>query len=247
MTTMDAKAAADLIRPEFLRDPVVVDPADVHQHRFLEEVCRHLGVVPDAITAGRVSDLLAKHHVDRHLPQEYPKMLTRKHPRTGAVVAVEDDARQPVIFNDADEEEAWMHDHPGWDDENAEHQHSHFADSHASAREGSVVQSDEPQEVRVVGDHRDERNIDRQFDDRRRPANAADTDPTHDEHRDPQPDAILGDGRKPQPLPPATEVSGERDVLRTADLYVEPVDESRTDEPEFVAQEDDPARNSKGA
>lgn len=249
MTTMDAKAAADLIRPEFLRNPVVVDPADVHQHRFLEEVCRHLGVVPDAITAGRVSDLLAKHHVDRHLPQEYPKMLTRKHPHTGAVVAVEDEARRPVIFNDEDEEEAWMNDHPGWDGESAEHQHSRFADSHASAREGSVIQRDEPQEVRVVGDHRDRPQQDIRWSPNQDPLWRAPpgTDPTHDEHRDPQPDAILGDGRRALPLPAETEVSGEGESDRLTETYVEPVDESHTDEPEFVAREDEPARTTKGA
>lgn len=110
MTTLDPKATADAIRAAWNRNPPAPEPDQLHELSFLEEVCKHLGVEPTPFNLSHVARLMAKHDIDQHKADEYPKALNTKDDRGRAVPVLypDDDpegrAGLPVIFNNADEE-----------------------------------------------------------------------------------------------------------------------------------------------
>jgi len=107
MTVMDPKAAAEAIADDWHAEQSRIGHDERHRVNFLEEVCRNLAAEPNAVNVSHVAHLLAKHGIERHEPDEYPKALNER--RDGKLVPVmwpQDHplAGTPVVFASAEEE-----------------------------------------------------------------------------------------------------------------------------------------------
>ena len=98
-TGMDPLAAANRIRGHVDLDVASkVSPEDQHKLRFVEGVCRHLGVQPTLPAMMHVRDVLEKDGL-MQVPPQYPKMLTNDEGKP-----ITDDSGEPIVFaTEADE------------------------------------------------------------------------------------------------------------------------------------------------
>ncbi len=108
-----AAEAADLIRPHWGSAPPQVSPEEQHKMLFLADVCRSLGVEPDAANTAQVEHLMDTMGIPIHSGHDYPKAVYAPEPdRMGRPVALKYPPGHPrhgedVVFADAEEEAAY--------------------------------------------------------------------------------------------------------------------------------------------
>lgn len=107
MTVMDPKAAAEAIADDWHVEQSRIGHDERHRVNFLEEVCRNLGAEPNAVNVSHVAHLMAKHGIEHHVADEYPKALNET--RDGKLVSVlwpesHPLSGTPVVFASAEEE-----------------------------------------------------------------------------------------------------------------------------------------------
>lgn len=96
---MDPQAAANRIRDKVDLDiSSKISADDQHKLRFVEHVCRYLGIKPDVPAMLHVQKVLEREGL-MQLPPQYPKMLTNDEGKP-----IYDDAGNAIVFeSEADE------------------------------------------------------------------------------------------------------------------------------------------------
>lgn len=102
MRKLDPKTAANEIRNRVVNTPGA-DPMVLHMHKFVLEVCEHLGIEPSPPHFITVVQALEDAEIEPHQVVEYPKMLTEN----GKAVCDEHD--HPIVFNSEQEENDYHH------------------------------------------------------------------------------------------------------------------------------------------
>lgn len=111
---LDPKATADRLRPLLAKEPPAPAPDDQRKLAFLEEVCGHLDLDPNALNVSHVAKLMGEAGIEQHAADEYPKAVNGTDTRGRLVPLVwkpgHANAGQHIIFADADEETAFNKD-----------------------------------------------------------------------------------------------------------------------------------------
>lgn len=109
LRALDAKAAAEAIKPLLAKMPSPVSSEEQHKSAFLTDVCKFVGYEPNLVNAAKVQAALTELGIEMHEPDEYPKQLTTKDRLNRVVDQLwpEDHptrANTPVKFDNAEEE-----------------------------------------------------------------------------------------------------------------------------------------------
>lgn len=93
---LGAAEAANEIRQVIMLGQAHIDPEAQHQMKFLKEVCRHLGMEPDAQNVHHVGTLLQERDIAISGAQEYPKYVTRKWDNSAHIVHSDKEADEKI-------------------------------------------------------------------------------------------------------------------------------------------------------